>query len=113
VLHLTNGDCAGPALRAAGVEGEIMPWREVLHDGPVPALPPDELREVRERFLGDEVRLRSRDERLAGAVAAGEPLMLWFEADLYDVLLLVQILERLPPERPPGLCSWGRSGGRA
>jgi hypothetical protein len=37
VLHLTNGDCAIPALRATGVDEEILPWREVLHDGPVPA----------------------------------------------------------------------------
>jgi len=67
VLHLTNGDCAVPALRAAGVDGEILPWREVLHDGPVPALGPEELRAVRERFLGDEARLRERDERLRDA----------------------------------------------
>jgi hypothetical protein len=95
-------------LRAAGVEGEIMPWREVLHDGPVPALPPDELRGVRGRFLGDEGRLAERDERLAGAIAEGEPLMLWFEADLYDVLLLVQILERLPPDAPAHLVLVGQ-----
>ena len=108
MLHLTNGDCAVPALRAAGAEGEILPWREVLHDGPVPALPPDELRAVRERFLGDDARLRERDERLAAAIAEGEPLMLWFEADLYDVLLLVQILERLPPEAPARLLLVGQ-----
>jgi hypothetical protein len=57
VVHLTNGDCAIPALRAAGVEGEILPWRWVLHDGPVPGLPPDELRAVRGRFLGNGARL--------------------------------------------------------
>lgn len=108
MLHLTNGDCAIPALRAAGVEGEILPWREVLHDGPVPALPPDELRAVRERFLGDGARLAERDERLAVAVAEGEPLMLWFEADLYDVLLLVQILDRLPPKPPARLVLVGQ-----
>jgi hypothetical protein len=108
VLHLTNGDCATPRLREAGVEDEILPWREVLHDGPVPALPPDELRAVRERFLGDERGLRERDERLASALAEGEALMLWFEADLYDVLLLVQILERLPPGVPAQLVLVGQ-----
>jgi hypothetical protein len=99
MLHVTNGDCAVPALRAAGVEGEILPWSEVLHDGPVPALGPAELRAVRARFLGDDGKvLVRRDGRLAGAIAAGEPLMLWFEADLFDVLLLLQVLERLPPQ---------------
>ena len=101
MLHLTNGDSAVPALRAAGAEGDILPWREVLHDGPVPAVGPDELRTVRARFLRDEDGLLDqRDERLGAALAAGEPLMLWFEADLYDVLLLIQILERLPPDAP-------------
>ena len=80
----------------------------MLHDGPVPALPPDELRAVRERFLGDGARLAERDERLSAALADGEPLMLWFEADLYDVLLLAQILERLPPEAPARLVLVGQ-----
>ena len=114
MLHLTNGDSAVPALRAAGVEGEILPWREVLHDGPVPALAPDELRAVRARFLGDEDGLlRERDERLAAALATGEPLMLWFEADLYDMLLLIQILERLPPEAPARMVLVGQDVWRS
>jgi len=114
VLHLTNGDCAVPAVRAAGAEGEILPWSEVLHDGPVPALPPDELRAVRARFLGDEDgALEKRDDRLAAAIAAGEPLMLWFEADLYDVLLLLQILDRLPREAPARLVLVGQDEWRS
>ena len=114
MLHLTNGDSAVPALRAAGAEGEILAWREVLHDGPVPALEPDELRAVRARFLGDEDGLlRERDERLAAALAAGEPLILWFEADLYDVLLLIQILERLPREAPARMVLVGQDVWRS
>jgi hypothetical protein len=114
LLNLTNGDSAVPALRAAGAEGEILPWREVLHDGPVPPLEPDELRAVRARFLGDdEGLLERRDERLAAAVAAREPLMLWFEADLYDVLLLLQILERLPTEAPARLVLVGQEEWRS
>jgi hypothetical protein len=113
LLHLTNGDSAVPAIRAAGAEGEILPWREVLHDGPVPRLPPDELRAVRMRFLGDDVLLAQRDERLAAAIAAREPLMRWFEVDLYDVLLLIQILERLPPDAPARLVLVGQDEWRS
>jgi Domain of unknown function (DUF1835) len=114
LLHLTNGDSAVPALRAAGADGEILPWREVLHDGPVPPLEPEELRAVRARFLGDdEGLLARRDQRLAAAVAAHEPLTLWFEADLYDVLLLLQILERLPPEAPARLVLVGQEEWRS
>ena len=114
MLHLTNGDCAVPAIRAAGAVGEILPWSELLHDGPVPALKPDELRAVRARFLGDDNGLLARrDERLADAIAAREPLMLWFEADVYDVLLLIQILERLPPEAPARLVLVGQEEWRS
>ena len=114
MLHLTNGDCAVPALRAAGVEGEILPWSEVLHDGPVPALEPDALRALRARFLDDENGvLERRDERLAAAIAAGEPLMLWFEADLFDMLLIVQILERSPQQAPARIMLVGQNEWRS
>jgi hypothetical protein len=43
-------------------------------------------REVRED-------LRARDERLERALAAGEPVVLWFEHDLYDQLQLLQVLD--------------------
>ena len=115
MLHLTNGDAAVPALRAAGVDDEILPWREVLYDGPVPgALGADELRAVRARFLGDhDGTLARRDERLAAAIAASEPLMLWFEADLFDLLLVIQILERLPVDAPTRLVLVGQDEWRS
>ena len=113
MLHLTNGDCAVPPLRAAGVDGEILPWREILHDGPVPDLDPEALRAVRTEFLGDDTQLRAQDERLAAAIAEREPVMLWFEADLFDVLLLLQILERLPAGSPARLVLVGQETWRS
>jgi len=115
VLHLTNGDSAVPALRAAGVDDEILPWSEVLHDGPVPGgLGAGELRAVRARFLGDrDGTLARRDERLRTAIGAGEPLMLWFEADLYDLLLVIQILARLPAEAPARMVLVGQERWRS
>jgi Domain of unknown function (DUF1835) len=97
VLNITNGDAAVPLLRAAGVEGEILAWREVLHDGPVPALPEPEFRRSRARFLGDAgavgfdaalAILEARDRALDSA----DRLVLWFEHDLYDQLQLIQVL---------------------
>ena len=106
MLHITNGDSAVPPLRAAGVEGDVLPWREVLHDGPVPGgLDAAALRQVRARFLApraglDEAAVLAdmevRDARLETALASGEEVVLWFEADLFDVLLLVQVLARIP-----------------
>src|SRR5215212_9750268 len=113
MLHLTNGDCAVPPLRSAGIDGEILPWREILHDGPVPDLDPEALRAVRAEFLGDETQLRAQDERLAVAIGEREPVTLWFEADLFDVLLLLQILERLPVGTPGRLVLVGQERWRS
>jgi hypothetical protein len=107
VLHVTNGDAAVPVLQATGLPGAALPWRDVLHDGPVPAGVDDaELRAIRARFLAarygvDEdaarVDMEERDARLARAVAEGDTIVLWFESDLYDMLQLAQVLDRLPP----------------
>ena len=115
ILHVTNGDATVPGLTRAGVTGTILPWRDVLHDGPVPDLPDAELRRVRAAFLerwsaadaGTGRVLAERDATLArhrdGAY------VLWFEADLYDQLQLVEILAKLralavPPERITLIC---------
>jgi hypothetical protein len=105
VLHVTNGDSAAQRLRIGGVGRQVLPWRDVLHEGPVPSgLDEDRLRVARAAFLAglgwaaeDRVLadMCARDARLDGALAAGEELVLWFEADLYDMLQLAQILDRV------------------
>jgi hypothetical protein len=76
-------------LREIGLAPRIVVWRDVLHEGPVPDVGDDELREVRARFLaGDDTAalaaarraFAERDGALAGA-REGE-YVLWFEADL-------------------------------
>jgi hypothetical protein len=107
VLHVTNGDSAVGTLRAAGIEGDVLPWRDALHEGPVRAgLDPAELRAERARFIAERgwaeeaaalAGMTARDERLARAIESGEDIVLWFESDLYDILQLAQIADRLPP----------------
>jgi hypothetical protein len=102
MLHVTNGDSAAELIRGAGVEGAILPWRDVLHDGPVPAgLPLEALSEVRAGFIAsrgwgaaDEVRasFAERDRTLAASGDEDE-VVLWFEHDLYDQLQLIQLLD--------------------
>jgi len=103
VLHLTDGDCAAQALSRAGIAPEdVLPWRDVLHEGPVPAgLTLEELSAVRARFLaqagfGDHDDIRTsfyeRDVRMAGSQAEDE-VVCWFESDLYDQLQLLQCLD--------------------
>ena len=107
VLHVTNGDSAAERIRAAGEAGEILSWRDVLHEGPVPAgLDASALREVRARFLADSewasfdavlADLEARDATLASANE--REIVLWFEHDLYDQLQLLQVLDTLADRR--------------
>jgi hypothetical protein len=113
-LHISNGDCTD--LPGTGLARHIVYWRDSLHEGPVPALGNEELRQVRAAFLiganaddraeGKDMFLR-RDAALE-ANRGGE-YVLWFEADLYDQLQIVQILARLaelevPAERITLIC---------
>jgi hypothetical protein len=101
VLHVTNGDCAASVL-ARALEGEILPWRDVLHEGPVHAgVPLEDLSRRRAAFIasagwGDRALVRQefaqRDAALAGAGGHDE-VVLWFEHDLYDQLQLIQLLD--------------------
>jgi hypothetical protein len=99
-LHVTNGDSTEHTLAQTGLASRILVWRDVLHEGPVPDVPDDELREVRARFLADagaeDIVRRGFHERDAELAAARDgEYVLWFEADLYDQLQLAQILDRL------------------
>ena len=102
MLHVTNGDAAAGVIEAAEIGGEILPWRDVLHEGPVPAgLSLAELGAVRADFIaslgwGDAAELRrevaARDAAVAG-FASHREVVLWFEHDLYDQLQLLQLLD--------------------
>ncbi|MEP6836085.1 MAG: DUF1835 domain-containing protein [Gemmatimonas sp.] len=103
-LHVTNGDSVGGTLlRIVPSDESVLPWRDVLHDGPVPGdVDADTLRQMRAQFLAGqdwakyEVALADfagRDAQLA-AMRAGDHVTLWFEPDLYDQLQLLEILAR-------------------
>jgi hypothetical protein len=85
-----------------GLARRVIYWRDVLHEGPVPGVAPAELREIRAEYLsghygaehaGTVRQLTGRDQALE-AGRDGE-YVLWFEADLYDQLQIVEILARL------------------
>jgi hypothetical protein len=101
VIHVTNGDSVSLTLRQAAVPGRILAWVEMLHDGPVPAVEPAELHRIRaehvaRRGWGDAARTErwSAEREHLLASHAGRYL-LWFEADLFDQLLLLQVLDVL------------------
>lgn len=109
-LHLTNGSAVIPPMRAAGIVGAIVPWDDVLHEGPVPAgLSIAAMRETRAEFLAscgwgsrDAIHrsLATRDAALEQLERIDE-IVLWFEHDLFDQLQLLQILNRLPIDGGP------------
>jgi hypothetical protein len=101
-LVVTNGDAAGELLRRTLPGSEILPWRDVLHEGPVPLT--DKLEDLtagRIEYLAGagggeiaaiEFELTSRDRGLAISPKL-DRVVLWFEHDLYDQLQLLQVLD--------------------
>ena len=104
MLHLANGDSTAGALRTAGLSGEVIVWADVLHDGPVlTGVSRAEYLAARAAFLAstgagdqDEIagQLARRDAAL-DTIAQHDELVMWFEHDLYDQLILAHHLDWL------------------
>lgn len=102
ILNITNGDCAVGIMQEVGILGDFLPWRDVLHEGPVPAdLDLQTLSQIRVAFLAGrnwgkfeaiEQDFKARDKILRG-FEQYDKVILWFEHDLYDQLQLLQILD--------------------
>jgi hypothetical protein len=115
-LIITNGDSTAAVLRAAGYKADILPWQDVLHDGPVPRASKDHAHDLeclsgsRAAFLADafgerEEELRQRfveRDRVLRQHSAYDEVTLWFEHDLYDQLQLLQLLSFFHRERRMG-----------
>jgi hypothetical protein len=104
MLHITNGDSAKAAIEMAGLGGTVLPWQDVLHEGPVPAgLSLAQLRGIRAAFIANQgwgtydtilAQFVQRDE-IALRASEYEQVYLWFEHDLFDQLQLIQVLSVL------------------
>lgn len=102
ILHITNGDSAANLMRDGGVQGTILPWRDVLHEGPVPAEKSlEQMSLIRAEYIADcgwgefENILKGfqeRDRQLK-AFKKYDKVILWFEHDLYDQLQILQLLD--------------------
>ena len=106
-LHVSNGDATD--VPGTGLARRVLYWRDVLHEGPVPALDADRLRRLRAAFLmqanaddrGEGADMFAERDRALQANRDGQ-YVLWFEADLYDQLQIIQILARLAEWGVPG-----------
>jgi DNA-binding transcriptional MerR regulator len=100
-LHVTNGESAGNTLRQTAVGGAVLPWQDVLHEGPVPTSSRASLLRARSDFLAGcgwgsrgaiLSALERRDRQYLDALRGGAQVVLWFEHDLFDQLQLVDAL---------------------
>ncbi|MGQ0560755.1 MAG: DUF1835 domain-containing protein [Gemmatimonadota bacterium] len=99
LLHVLNGDSVRPALAASGVAGEVAVFADVLHEGPVPT--DTDMRawlETRARFHARQASYDDALDTLLRWQAAFDAhdryarIVLWFEHDLFDQLLLIRHL---------------------
>jgi hypothetical protein len=108
-LNITNGDHAGDKLKMI-LDGPVITAADVLHEGPCPAVDGDAWHDARARFLSDggyasyqdiKQGLAATDRTIAEACARDQPIVLWFEHDLFDQLALIRTLDlmvRLKPD---------------
>jgi RNA polymerase sigma factor (sigma-70 family) len=101
-LHVLNGDSVRGTLEQSDVPGAFAVYAEVLHEGPVPAeTGTHEWRETRARYLSargylpyaDAMRTAEGWEAKLEAFADYDEVVLWFEHDLFDQLLLIRHLD--------------------
>ena len=100
-LNIVNGDACIHIMKEATINGDFLPWRDFLHEGPVPAnLTLEELSLVRAKFMSDygfakfddiKKDFEARNRKL-NQYKLYDKVVLWFEHDLYDQLQLLQIL---------------------
>ncbi|MCI0437062.1 MAG: hypothetical protein L0271_25990 [Gemmatimonadetes bacterium] len=100
-LHVLNGDAVADGLAGSDVPGTLAVWADVLHEGPVP--PDDDLSawlRIRADYLS-ATGLAGEDDALARltlwqaaleAYLDYDEVILWFEHDLFDQLLLIRHL---------------------
>ena len=101
MLHITNGDSAAETIKDAVFSGQILAWRDVLHEGPVPGnLSLANLSRIRAEFIaaqgwGNSLEVEkgfAERDQIISRFQEHDEVVLWFEHDLYDQLQLIQIL---------------------
>lgn len=104
-LHITNGDIIADRIRAIGIEGYILPWREVLHEGTLADYVSVDAGGRHQFNLNRAVFIESRGWGRADEVvqdmdrrdailldAHWKEVVIWMESDLFDQLIMAQVL---------------------
>lgn len=106
-LLITNGDHAATALAAHFPDGEILIWRDVLVEGPVPGgIDGETLADIRAQHIEQAFGLRdvrddfTRRNEAFSRIGNDDNVELWLETDLHDQLQLIELLARFATEKP-------------
>jgi len=101
MIHIHNGDVVAQLAKRANIPGDHIAFRESLITGPV--VPGDDWIETRAQALADRygddlLRVRTavleQEQMLDHARSRGE-IVLWFEHDLFCLVHLLYVLERV------------------
>ncbi|OWR31868.1 RNA polymerase subunit sigma [Saccharibacillus sp. O23] len=104
MLHIVNGDHTAKLMQEAGIEGEILVWRELYPFGPVfPDMEEASARFARAEYLERELGIPrafylegcAEQERKLRELEQYEEVVLWFEHDLFDQTMLAVLLGRI------------------
>lgn len=108
MIHIRCGDDMRPAFEASGLPGEYIKCADPLCEGPTPANAEGAAwREVRAGFACEaygvtldkaEQFLTEQEAGLSRAETADE-VVLWFEHDIFDQIILISLLERFARQR--------------
>lgn len=104
-IHVRCGSDILEGLMQAGLPGAAIEWSDPVSQGPLPTTnDPVEFASERARFLATDYRLNEEkvresliasDRALDTAIQDAEEIVLWFEHDLYDQAVLVNLLSRI------------------
>lgn len=106
-LHVRCGSDIRRGLTSAGLRGEFLAFTDPFCIGPVPAVPIQQLMPVRADFLATQPGIQRADilahqqqeYGALGGLNGYERVVLWFEHDSYDQLILAYLLSRLADQR--------------
>ncbi len=100
-VHIRCGDDLRDALPQCGLHGQCLTFADPFCIGPVRRLPRERFIKARARFLAEALTLdaeqtlsrQQREYRELDDAGADERVVLWFEHDSYDQLILAYILD--------------------
>ncbi|NIY76042.1 DUF1835 domain-containing protein [Thalassospira sp. HF15] len=107
-LHLRCGSDIRHGLKTAGFTGAFLEFSDPFCQGPVPDLPLDQFVQTRADFIAKAYDIAAKDalarsKREYGALATlgdFDHVVLWFEHDSYDQLILAFLLDYINATRP-------------